>query len=51
MLKFLEKRADALKKADFEKATKIERKMTRFKDKHYEELATPNTAYCTFTYQ
>ena len=48
MLKFLEERANALKAADFNKATKIELEMTDFKDKHYDDITTPNTAYCTF---
>ena len=50
MLLYLEKRANALRSADFEKATEIELEMTEYKDAHYHELMQPNTAYCTFKY-
>ena len=50
MLHFLEKRANFLKGAKFDQATKIELEMTEYKDRHYKELTTPNTAFCTFKY-
>ena len=51
MLKFLEKRAVALRSANFEKATKIEHEMTQFKDANLKMLLEPNTAYLTFKYE
>ena len=47
-MRLLENRAAALKKADFEKARKINEQMTKYKDEHFEKLTTPTCAYCTF---
>ena len=48
MLMYLEERANALKAADFNKATEIELEMTAYKDKNFNEIIIPNLAYCTF---
>ena len=47
----LEKRATALRAADFEKASLIEKKMTDYKNENYKKLTQPNTAYVTFVYE
>lgn len=47
----LEKRATALRGANFEKASEIEKKMTDYKNENYKKLTQPNTAYVTFVYE
>ena len=48
LLRLLEKRAAALKKANFVKVRDINDEMTKYKDEHFQKLTTPNSAYCTF---
>ena len=48
MLKLLKKRAKALDDAKFDKVSKIESKMDKLKDSHFDNLRTPNRFYCTF---
>ena len=48
MLNRLEKRGDALKSANFEKASAIEKEMTQFKNENFDELTVPKYFYCTF---
>ena len=44
----LEQRAIALKSAKFQKADKIEKEMTEYKNVNFERVTYPNSAYCTF---
>ena len=50
LLVLLEKRAIALRSANFEKADQIEEEMTKYKNENFEKVTTPITAYCTFKY-
>ena len=47
-LVLLRKRYEYLCKAQFEKAEKIEDKLTQLKNEKYCELVVPNTFFCTF---
>ena len=51
MLQLLEKRAVALKSANFKKADEIELEMTHYKNENFEKITTPNTAYITFKHE
>lgn len=48
MVLFLKKRHQLLKKGKFKDAEKIEEKMTKFKNDHFDELNVPNNFWCTF---
>lgn len=48
MLNRLQKRADALKSAKYEKAKEIQQEMTEYKNKHFDELTEPKYFFCTF---
>ena len=48
MVIFLKKRHQLLKKGKFKDAEKIEEKMTKFKNDHFDELNVPSTFWCTF---
>ena len=51
MLKYLEKRAKALKAANHKKAQEIENEMTEYKnkDENFDKIMRPNCAYVTFS--
>ena len=48
LLELLEQRADALKDRNFEKAGKIEEKMTKYKNENFEKLMRPIHALIIF---
>ena len=50
MLRFLGERASALKSANFEKADKIVKEMTEYKNnpENFDKIMRPNCAYVTF---
>ena len=48
MLKLLAKRGKALRATKFDKMRKYEERMDKLKAKHFNQLTTPNTFYCTF---
>ena len=50
MLKYLERRATALKAANHKKAQEIEKEMTEYKnkDENFNKIMRPNCAYVTF---
>ena len=48
MLELLKKRYKYLRDANFEKAAKVEDRLTDLKEKEYENLTIPNTFFCTF---
>ena len=50
-MKLLEKRAIALKKADFKEAEKIEQQMTKVKNDNFEEIVRPRIVYVTFMHE
>jgi len=51
MMKFLELRANALKKGQFEKARQISEKMTAYKNDNFEILTKPKLFFCTFHHE
>ena len=51
MLTLLEKRANALKSAKFEKAAQIEDQLTKQKNKDFDNITRPRLFYVTFKYE
>lgn len=50
-MKFLELRAQALMKGQFDKANEIENKMTEHKNKNFDALVCPKLFFCTFLHE
>ena len=48
MLKLLKKRYKYLCSASFDKAEKIEERMTQLKNQQFDDLVVPNYYFCTF---
>ena len=51
MLSLLEKRANALKKAKFQQAERIEAQLTKEKNENFSDITRPRLFYVTFKYE
>lgn len=47
----LQKRANALKKADYNEAEKIEQQMTKVKNENFDDIVRPRLVYVTFMHE
>ena len=51
IMALLQKRANALKKADFSEAEKIEQQMTKVKNENFDDIVRPRLVYVTFMHE